>query len=105
MLIEVSSPLTIKLPSGEVDLVPGQPVELPDEQARRLLKKAPGRARVITHIIQAGSLITWTRGDGSVQDGLIDLIHVDDTGTRWAFVTIGETWAAVNVKFVKAVKT
>ena len=50
--------------------------------------------------IAAGSTIQWTRGDGSVQTGIMDFIHTDETGTRWAFVTIGKTWAAVNVKFV-----
>ena len=53
------------------------------------------------HTVQPGDLIQWTRPDGSMQTGIVDLIHVDDTGTRWAFVTIEETWAALNLKFVK----
>ena len=43
MLIEASSPLTVRLPSGEVHLTPGKPVELPDEQAKQLLAKVPGK--------------------------------------------------------------
>jgi hypothetical protein len=51
--------------------------------------------------IEAGSCIVWTRGDGSIQTGVVDYLHVDDTGTRWAFVTQGSSWSAVNVKFAK----
>ena len=55
----------------------------------------------VSPTIQAGSHITWTRGDGSVQSGVVDLIHVDDIGIRWAFVTLpGESWSAVNLKFL-----
>jgi hypothetical protein len=50
-----------------------------------------------------GGKITWKRA-GQTQQGLVDFIHVDDTGTRWAFVTIGESWAAVNLKFVTLVE-
>jgi hypothetical protein len=55
--------------------------------------------------MQLGDWISWTRGDGSVQTGIVDLIHVDDNGTRWAFCTQGGTWAAVNLKFVKGADT
>ena len=48
MLIEVSSPLTVRLPSGEVHLTPGQPMDLPDEQAKRLLKKVPSKVRAVS---------------------------------------------------------
>jgi hypothetical protein len=54
--------------------------------------------------IAVGSLISWTRADGSAHTGMVDEIHVDETGTRWAFVTIGGSWAAVNCNFVKVVK-
>lgn len=99
MLIEVSSPLTVRLPTGEVHLVPGQPVELPDEQAKRLLAKASHKVRACAPTIQAGSRITWTRGDGTTQSGVVDDIHTDADGGSWAFVTIGESWAAVNLRF------
>jgi len=50
--------------------------------------------------VQPGDRIEWTRA-GQAQQGLVDFVHVDDTGTTWAFVTIGETWAAVNMKFAQ----
>lgn len=49
--------------------------------------------------IQAGSFITWTGGDGSIQTGLVDYLHVDADGATWAFVTIEESWSAVNLKY------
>jgi hypothetical protein len=58
----------------------------------------------IVPTIQAGSQITWTRGDGSTQGGVVDYLYVDETGTRWAFISIGDSWAAVNLKFVTLVE-
>ena len=52
--------------------------------------------------IQPGSFVTWRRGDGSQPEGFVDAMHVDDAGTRWAFVALpGGMWAAVNTKFLK----
>ena len=51
--------------------------------------------------IEAGSRITWTRADGTIQQGVVDFLHLDPHGQQWAFVSLGETWAAVNCKFVK----
>ena len=51
--------------------------------------------------IAAGDRIEWTRADLTVQTGVVDFMHVDDTGARWAFVTLGESWAAVNMKFAQ----
>ena len=50
--------------------------------------------------IEAGSSITWTRADGTVQHGMVDYIHTDAHEGSWAFLTIGESWAAVNMKFI-----
>ena len=61
-------------------------------------------AATVTPTIATGSMISWRRGDGTQPEGFVDAIHVDDTGTRWAFVSLaGGTWAAVNVKFLKGV--
>ena len=47
MLIEAASPITIRLPSGEVHLTPGQRVNLSDEQAKRLIEKVPDKVRAV----------------------------------------------------------
>ncbi len=47
MLIEALKPLTVCLPEGTLHLDPGQPVDLPTEQARQLLAKVPGKVRLV----------------------------------------------------------
>ena len=39
------TPLTVKLPTGDIRLTPGVPIELPIAQAQRLLVKACGKVR------------------------------------------------------------
>ena len=45
MLIEALESLRVRLPNRGVQLIPGQPVEFPDEQAKKLLSKVPGKVR------------------------------------------------------------
>jgi hypothetical protein len=90
-------------PGGRVTLEPGKPVDLPDERATRLLRKAGNRVRLVLSPIQPGDQITWTRADGTTPIGLVDCLHVDVDGITWVFVIMGETWAAVNLKLVTRV--
>ena len=101
MILECVGPgFTYRWPGGEVHLEPGKPITLPEERGKRLLLKAPGRVRVIHPTVQPGTTIAWRRADGTSQVGQVDCVHVDETGTRWAFVTLPDgTWAAVNLKF------
>jgi plastocyanin len=118
MLIEATqTPITYKLRDGQiVVLLPGVPVDLPDKAGQQLLTKAGSRVRLAKEALRqqqglnpvrpapptiaVGDRIEWTRA-GQAQQGLVDFVHVDDTGATWAFVTIGETWAAVNLKFAQ----
>ena len=48
MLIEcIGSPFTCRWSGGSVYLEPGKPIDLPDEQAQRLLRKVPDRVRIV----------------------------------------------------------
>lgn len=47
MLIESSKPLTVRLRSGQVHLMPGQPIEFSEEDGLKLLVKAKGRVRLV----------------------------------------------------------
>ena len=96
----IGEPFLYRWPGGEVRLEPGKPIELPDERAKRLLIRAPGRVRVIP-TFEPGAMIGWTRQDGTNQTSQVDFVHTDAAGSRWAFVSLGETWAAVNMKFVR----
>jgi hypothetical protein len=48
MLIEATTPLTVKFSTGDIRLTPGIPVEIPTAQARRLILKAQGKVRETT---------------------------------------------------------
>ena len=73
------------------------------QRAPELLKKRP-QSQDTASTIAAGSLVTWTRGDGTRPEGFVDFLHTDDTGIRWGFVSFGKTWAVVNLKFVKVLR-
>lgn len=49
--------------------------------------------------VQPGAQITWQHA-GKAQQGVVDHLHTDADGTHWAFVTLGESWTVVNMKFV-----
>ena len=105
MRLEALTAFTYRWPGGEVHLEPGKPIDLLDDRAERLLSKAPGKVRMVTPTIAAGSLVSWTRGNGTRPEAFVDVIHTDDAGTRWAFVALpGGTWAVVNLKFVKVLR-
>jgi hypothetical protein len=48
--------------------------------------------------VHPGDWIEWQRV-GIVQQGVVDFLHVETDGVTWAFVTISETWAVINLKF------
>ncbi len=47
MLIEVLKPLTVKLPTGDLQLKPGCPVNLAEDWALKLLSRAKGKVRLV----------------------------------------------------------
>jgi hypothetical protein len=101
MRLEALTPFTYRWPGGEVHLEPGTPIDLPDERAQRLLNKAPEKVRVCPPTLHPGDRIEWQRA-GTAQQGLVDFLHCDADGTRWAFCTVpGGSWTAVNMKFAK----
>lgn len=75
MLVEaIGKPMCYRWPEGEVQLVPGQPVDLPEERALRLLAKAPGKVKVVSWssdvVIEPAAPnarpVYWERGDGHI---------------------------------------
>ena len=79
-----------------------QPIET--VKAEEALK--PRARDPIAPIIQPGTTIAWLRADGTRQIGLVDFVHVDEIGTRWAFVTLPDaSWAAISCTFLKGSPT
>jgi hypothetical protein len=71
LLVETSQPLTIRRSSGDLRLVPGQPVDLPDEQALKLIAKAKGKVRAIPSVLMEPAAanprpIYWEAVDGQI---------------------------------------
>ena len=58
----------------------------------------PQQASDQANTVHPGDWIEWQRA-GTVQRGIVDFLHEDADGTTWAFVTIGESGAAVNLKY------
>jgi hypothetical protein len=78
------------------------------QRALRLLTQPVERSQTIASSTQqkaldpiptahSGDQIEWHRAD-SLQHGTVNFVHVDADGLAWAFVTIGQSWAAVNLK-------
>ncbi len=60
----VGAPVVFRGQWGEVRLVPGQPVDLPDDRAARLLGKAPGRVQAVEPATDTdgdllGRIVSW----------------------------------------------
>lgn len=104
MLVEaIDKPMCYRWPEGEVQLVPGRPVDLPELRALRLLQRAHGRVRLVTSAsaFQPGDQITWVGADGTPRSGRVDFLHTSTDGTVWAFYTMPDgIWGAVNSKYV-----
>jgi len=62
LLIEAAIPLRVHLRSGEIHLRPGQPVELSDDDGRKLLERAKGKVWRVNEL-RPGSIITWDAPD------------------------------------------
>lgn len=63
--LEALAPLVLRRSSGELRLGLGEIFVLPDEEAARLLKKAPGKVRLVPDQTMLAP-VYWERGDGSI---------------------------------------
>ena len=88
MRIEVLRPLKVKLSTGDLYLTPGEPVDLPDSQARKLLVKVPGAIRVLA-----------TRAEWL--DGFREVVRVTHGITRDdpRFIPVNQAWDACDTAF------
>lgn len=94
MWVEATKPLRAEFKSGAVSLRPGEPIELPDESARKLLVQAKGKVREVPPVqvdALVGEVVSWHGERGLVRLTLLD------QGARWAWVETArmEGWTRV----------
>jgi len=78
MLLEaIKGPITYRWPGREIILIPGTPVDLPDERAQRLLGKAQGKVRVVVSRRANRVAKDWLAGWREVA-GLTSGITIED---------------------------
>jgi hypothetical protein len=83
MQLEVTGqPIRYRLKTGEeVTLRPGVPMELPDQAATQLLRKAPGKVRAVAGdpilAVHPGSRVTWESPLFGQVTGTVTAVCVD----------------------------
>ncbi len=103
MRIEALAPLKIRVPGGEIqELAPGCQTDLPYEQAKKLLAKAPGKVRAVSTggpRFYLGDLVQVHHQDGLVEAGEVQGLTcaVPDSEHSpgywyWVLSETGEQW-------------
>ena len=105
MLIEALEPMKIRLPTGEIrQLVVGQPVDLPDPQACKLLALAVGRVRVVASSsgpLQAGQWVHYESPLFGLLAGEVLDVHLD--GFLEVFHPVTEKLVRIPVAWVREI--
>lgn len=85
MLIEATTPLVIRLRSGEVRLLPGQPMRLSKEEGEKLLLKAPGKVRCLEPEppLQPGWLVAYRDPTDQLRGGCDERLAGTVQECRW----------------------
>jgi hypothetical protein len=86
LLIEASTPLRVRRLSGEVLLRPGEPVDFPHDEARKLLSRAHGKVRCVDlplTPLQPGWLVVYRDRRGALCGGCDDRTHGTVDACMW----------------------
>lgn len=76
MLMEALRPLHIRRVNGDLHMKPGSPIEIPDEEAVRLLAKKPDAVRPV---LCPGDIVEWLSPALHRQRGEVRAVHPDGT--------------------------
>lgn len=95
MRLEALHPLHIRRAAGDLHLQPGILVELPDDEAKKLLQKVPGKVRVAEAVIEPAlkldgrslSAFYWETSDGRILGPAIPEFLARDGSTFWIVTT------------------
>jgi hypothetical protein len=98
MLVEaIDKPMCYRWPEGEVQLLPGHPVDLPESRALRLLQRAPGKVRAVpppetpAAPLHPGWLVAYRDRRGVLCGGCDDRAHGTVDECRWG----GKAWTVI----------
>lgn len=103
-MIEALKPLLVHLRTGSIQLTPGQPVDLPESDALRLLVKAKGKVRLVSVLDAVTSEpahpnarpVYFEREDGVIYGParVLDLAEASAGGARrhWVIVEFEGQW-------------
>ena len=95
MKIEALTKITVRTSQGDVELRPGQHIDLPDAVAKRLLERAKGKVRAITTTaspdLRPGSVIPWYSRDGKECGLAVVEGTFQDQGDLWVWFTYDGT--------------
>jgi len=97
MLIEaVSCPIRYAWPKGEIRLIPGQPVEVPEERGTKILKKCGGKVRIVEPIT-IGTMIEFRSPlfglcTGRVLSLEVESIRIGEHSVVKEIVSIPQVW-------------
>jgi len=111
MLIEATKhPIRYTMRNGqEVRLIPGEPIDLPEPQAKALLAKASDRVRAVQPsdsdmvIEPVGTIspVYWESGGRILGPGKVS--HVARVGARfWLCLELGGTWRWINSDLLRS---
>ena len=84
-------------PGGRVVLEPGKPIDLPDERAKKLMKRCPGRVRVVT-AIQVGAIVEWDSPLFGILSGVA--LEVSPSGVT-VFHPLSETECTIPMSWLR----
>lgn len=114
-MIEALQPLHIRRAAGDLHLLPGYPVELPDDEASKLLSKAGGKVRAIPEesltvdpaMRPDGSPLSsiyWETWDGRILGPALPEYLARDRNIFWIVVTFSEQTRWINADRLRSKK-
>jgi hypothetical protein len=95
LIVEAIVPIRIRHEGQERKLIPGSPIDLPEFEARQLIRKAAGRVRSWPARGMQGAWIRWNDRDSQVCEGQVAFYAED------GWVVVHETSRAETVVFLR----
>ena len=102
MLIEaVENPIRYRWPKGEIDLIPGQPVDVSVERGTKILKKCGAKVRAVTSLV-IGAWVEFRSPlfglcTGRVLNLEVESLRIGEHSVTKEIVTIPQAWVTRSI--------